>query len=222
MREYLPSVAGVDRNVGRLLNLLDKEGWTESTVVIFTSDHGYNIGHHGIQRKGNGSWLTLKETEPYGYRPNMFDSSLRVPAIVRWPDVVKPGSRVGNTVTNLDWFPTLLAIAGVELLDEVLLHGRNFLPLLKGERISWDEGFYSEYNMHHFVVADMRVIRTPEWKLMRDFKRQDKDELYHLYEDPGETENLINNPAYAAQLSHLNRKLDVHHARLETRGRDDL
>lgn len=215
MREYLASVAGVDRNVRRMLHLLDETGWAKNTVVIFTSDHGYNVGHHGILHKGNGSWLTLKGTEPYGRRPNMFDTSMRVPAIVRWPGVVTPGSTVDKTVTNLDWFPTLLAMAGVGMKDDTLIHGRNFLPLLKGESIPWEERFYGEYGMHHYEVCDMRVYRTPEWKLLRDFRRPGKDELYYLAEDPGERRNLIDDPAYAAQRHLLSQQLNAHHARLE-------
>jgi len=215
MREYLASVAGVDRNVRRILDLLDESDLAENTAVIFTSDHGYNVGHHGILHKGNGAWLTLPDTEPGGRRPNMFDTSMRVPAIVRWPGVVAPGSTVDTTILNLDWFPTLLAMAGLKPPEGTLIHGRNFLPFLRGETIPWEESFYGEYGMHHYEVCDMRMFRTPEWKLLRDFRRPGKDELYHLAEDPGETRNLIGDPAHAAVRSELSQRLNARHATLE-------
>lgn len=211
MREYLASTAGVDRNLRRVLDRLDETGMARNTIVIFTSDHGYNVGHHGILHKGNGAWLT-KGGEPSGRRPNMWDTSLRVPVLVRWPGMVNPGSVVNECITNLDWFPTLLAMAGEKPKEGTLIHGRNFLPLLKGEAIPWDNDFYGEYAMHHGADADMRMYRTPEWKLMRDFRRPGKDELYDLKNDPGETKNLIDDPAYAARREELSEKLNARHA----------
>lgn len=214
MREYLASVAGVDRNLRRVLALLDETGLAANTAVIFTSDHGYNVGHHGLIHKGNGSWMTLEGTHPSGRRPNMFDTSMQLPTIVRWPGVVAPGAMVDEVITNLDWFPTLLAMAGVEPDPAALIHGRNFLPLLKGETMAWENGFYAEYAMHHYADCDMRAYRTPEWKLVRDFRRPGQDELYDLKNDPGETRNLINDPAYAAIRSELSQKINDHHAAL--------
>lgn len=211
MREYLASVAGVDRNLRRILHLLDEYGLNKNTVVIFTSDHGYNVGHHGVLHKGNATWLT-KGGEPSGRRPNMWDTSLRVPVLVRWPGVVTPGSVIVETITNLDWFPTLLAMAGAKPVENGVIHGRNFLPLLKGESIPWDNDFYGEYAMHHGADAGMRMYRTPEWKLMRDFRQPGKDELYDLKNDPGETKNLIDDPMYAAVRGTLSEKLNARQA----------
>lgn len=211
MRKYLASVAGVDRNLRRILGVLDETGLARNTVVIFTSDHGYNVGHHGVLHKGNAIWLT-KGGEPSGRRPNMWDTSLRVPVLVRWPGVVTPGSVINECITNLDWFPTLLAMAGEKPKEGALIRGRNFLPLLRGESIPWENDFYGEYAMHHGADADMRMYRTPEWKLMRDFRRPGKDELYDLKNDPGETKNLIDDPAYAAKREELSEKLNARQA----------
>lgn len=210
MREYLASTAGVDRNLRRILHLLDEYGLDRNTIVIFTSDHGYNVGHHGVLHKGNATWLT-KGGEPSGRRPNMWDTSLRVPVLVRWPGVVKPGTVVTECITNLDWFPTLLAMAGLAPAPGDQIHGRNFLPLLEGESIPWDNDFYGEYAMHHGADADMRMYRTPEWKLMRDFRRPGMDELYDLKNDPGETKNLIDDPAFATIRATLSGKLNARH-----------
>lgn len=206
-REYLSSVACVDRNVGRLLAELDRLKLTEKTVVIFTSDHGYNIGHHGVWHKGNGVWILTENPPgtpniPTGHRPNMFDTSIRVPCSVRWPGVIKPGTVITQTVTNLDWFPTILAMAGVNftLPKGEVVRGRDFLPLLKGEPLAgWDNDLYAEFSVHHGAKTHMRMYRTPDWKLKRDFLNPDRDELYNLKNDPGETTNLIDSQSGEVQ-----------------------
>jgi choline-sulfatase len=186
MREYLGSVASVDRNMGRLLKELEELGIGERTVVIFTSDHGFNMGHHGLWHKGNGRWLLEHER---GSRPNLFDTSLRVPTVVRWPHVVTGGTVVTDTISQLDWYPTLLAIAGVAPEGET--RGRSLVPLLRGEKVSSSHELFVQYSMRHATHADLRGYRTPEWKLVRDFLRPGQDELYDLRSDPGETRNLI-------------------------------
>ena len=195
-REYLASVASVDRNVGRLLHSLDELKIADDTVVIFTSDHGYNMGHNGIVHKGNGHWVLnstreLPPRDPRRQRPNLYDHSLRVPTAVRWPGVIEAGTVIEKTVTNLDWYPTLLAIADTDLPAGQMIRGRNFLPLLRGEPIAWDDDLYAQYSQHHYVQTDLRAYRTREWKLVRDFRNPGKDELYHLAVDPAEAMNLI-------------------------------
>jgi uncharacterized sulfatase len=195
-REYLASVASVDRNLGRLLQELDDRKLADNTIVIFSSDHGYNMGHNGIWHKGNGHWILTDpppgtENVPRGQRPNMYDNSIRVPAAIRWPGVIKPGSIITETFSNLDWFPTLLAMAGVELPKGTLIRGRNFVPVLKGETAGWNNDFYAEYSTHHQSRTHMRMYRTPEWKLIRDFLNPGRDELYNLKDDPAEVHNLI-------------------------------
>lgn len=208
MREHLASVTGVDRNLGRLLRLLDELGLRDNTVVIFTSDNGMNLGHNGVIFKGNARWITLDKHGPdYGEekaRPNMYDNSIGVPTGIRWPAVIRPGTVIHETISNLDWYPTLAAIAGVEIPDGVLIRGRSFLPLLKGDRIRWDNTLYGEYSQHHYTEADLRMVRTPQWKLVRDFKRPGRDELYDLSSDPAETTNRIEDPAAQGIRQELN------------------
>ncbi|MCA9078831.1 MAG: sulfatase-like hydrolase/transferase, partial [Planctomycetaceae bacterium] len=143
LREYLGSVHSVDRNLGRVLDLLDELNLAENTVVIFSADHGYNLGHHGIWHKGNGRWLLKHDQGP---RANMWEQSLRVPAIVKWPQEIKANSTVNQTISHLDWFPTLLAMAGAEL-PVATLRGRNVLRLLKGQPFDRDEEFMAQYRM---------------------------------------------------------------------------
>jgi len=212
MREYLASVTGIDRNVGRLLVALDELGLRENTVVIFTSDHGYNIGHHGLLHKGNGGWITndrrgIPYSDPRVTQPNMYDTSLRVPSAVRWPGVIEPGTRIEQVITNLDWYPTLLAMAGLLPHKESRIHGKNFLPLLQGRSIDWDNSFYGEYSIHHYTEAHLRMFRTPEAKLVRDFSGNYPNRLYNLKDDPGETRNVYGDPAYSAIQDDLNGRL---------------
>jgi uncharacterized sulfatase len=186
MREYLASVASVDRNLGSLLAAVDELGLTDNTVIIFTSDNGYNMGHNGVWAKGNAEWALTDNRKD---RPNLYDNSLRVPTFVRWPGVIEPGTTVEQTISFLDWFPTVLAMAGLEVPRDSGVRGRNFLPLLKGEVVEWDDDLYVEYTMRG--AGAMRSYRTPRWKLVRDFKHVIKDELYDLINDPAETRNLI-------------------------------
>ena len=195
LRDHLASVTGVDRNVGLILETLDRQGLADNTIVIFTSDNGYNVGHHGIWHKGNGRQLTLATRDLEGYHPlavrsNMFDSSLGVPTGIRWPGVVKPGTTITETVNNLDWYPTLLAMAGLQTPKAIAIRGRDFSPLLQGKNVDWSNDLYAEYSQRHYAQPRMRAYRTPEWKLVRYFGAPDRDEMYHLQNDPGETKNL--------------------------------
>ena len=199
IREYLASVRGVDRNVGRMLAELDRLALRENTVVIFSSDHGYNMGHNGIWHKGNGHWVLKREALPpatknipRGQRPNLFDNALRVPTSVRWPGKIKAGSVLPHTISTVDWFPTLVQIAKGQLPKDQPVRGRNFLPLLFGKSVEWDNDFYAEYSTKHQSRTHMRGWRTPKWKLVRDFLNEGRDELYDLSKDPEETNNLIN------------------------------
>jgi choline-sulfatase len=206
-REYYASVSSVDRNVGRLLARLDELELSSRTVVVFTSDHGYMIGHHGLWHKGNAAWLAEGKK---GYRPNMFDDSTRVPLLIRWPGVVKSGTIVEHVVSNLDLFPTLVEIAGLGVPDNLTLRGRSLVPLLRGQAVSWDDTLFGQYDMHHYQVARMRMIRTPEWKLVRHFEPGGADELYDLTKDPGERHDLANakEPAVRAERSRLAHQLE--------------
>ncbi len=129
-REYYGSIHSVDRNMGRLLDRLDELGLRENTIVIFTSDHGYMIGHHGLWHKGNATWLVEGKT---GRRPNMFEEAIRVPLIVRWPGVVQPGTTIEQTVTNLDTFPTVLDMVGIRRAGEPHAAWQKLCPPFTGE-----------------------------------------------------------------------------------------
>lgn len=197
MCEYLASTTGVDRNVGRVLDLLNSLNLSNNTIVIFSSDHGYNMGHNGIEHKGNGIWIT--KTLPVGTknvpakrRPNLYDNSLKVPAIVRWTGVIRPGTIIDQTTTNLDWYPTIVEMAGAQLPKNEIIRGKSIVTLLKDGKIDgWNNDFYAEYSMIHYAKAYMRCYRTPDWKLIKDFNNPERNELYHVSKDPEEHINMI-------------------------------
>jgi uncharacterized sulfatase len=197
MREYLSSVTGVDRNVGEVLAVLDRLNIAEDTIVIHTADHGYNMGHNGIWHKGNGLWATKNHPADTPnimgtYRPNLYDHSLRVPALVRWPGVVRPRTVIPQVCSCLDWLPTVVDMAGARMPSGATVRGRSFVPLLRGVTpADWPTEFYAEYSMRVYCRTDMRAMRTGEWKLVRDFLNQGRDELYNLSADPQESRNLI-------------------------------
>ena len=224
MKEYLASTRSVDRNLGRVMEALKRNGLDENTVVIFTADHGYNMGHHGIWHKGNGHWI-LNHTVPRqgnigaNQRPNMWENSIRVPSFVRWPNHIKPGTRIEADTSNLDWFPTILSMAGVRQPDGV--RGENLVPLLTGKATDTKRdgifsflSFYEEYA--RVFIGELRMWRTDRWKLVRDFRNPHLDELYDLKNDPNETRNVVGKPEHKAVVAELHGKILV-----EMRASDD-
>ena len=207
-REYYASVHSVDRNLGRLLAQLDQLDLTRKTIVIFTSDHGYNIGQHGIHTKGNGYWMLGGGNGPK--RPNMWDTSLRIPLLVRWPGVVKAGSEISEPVMNLDLLPSVLGMLRVALPQGLTQNGLDFSPLLRGEKTAtWRDAVYGQYDLHNGGLAFMRMIRTNDWKLVRHHHQYQMDELYDLKNDPDEARNLYNNAQHKTTRDELQQRLSA-------------
>lgn len=189
-REYYTAVHAVDRNVGRVLDKLEELKLADNTIVIFTSDNGYNVGHHVVHGKGNGNWIGGGVHGPK--RPNMFESSVRVPLIIRWPGVARPGTRVEQPVINIDTFASVLGMTGVPAPAGAIekQHGRDFSPFLRGQTVAdWRTDVFGQYDLHNAGIAFMRMIRTDEWKLVRKHMGDADNELYNLKNDPGERNN---------------------------------
>ena len=205
-REYYSSVHSVDRNVGRLMDMLDELHLSKNTIVVFTSDHGYMLGHHGLWHKGSGRWLTKDGLDPAGVygdlRPNLYDNSLKVPCIIRWPGVVDAHSKIDETISFVDFFPTILKMAGITIPESILLRGRDFTPILKKETPEWNNNIYAEY-------IDLRTFRTPEWKIVLDFSGKHLNEFYDLKNDSKEQHNLFDsdNAVIRSKREELKRKL---------------
>ena len=218
--EYLSSVRSVDRNLGKIMKALDDTDLTKKTVLIFSSDHGYSMGHNGIWHKGNGHWVLTKNPPvtnkniPKGQRPNLYDNSLRVPTFVRWPGVIKEGAVIDSTVSNLDWFPTFCEMAGIDIPKDNVIRGKSIVSLLKNPKTEWDNDFYTEYSTKHQSKTHMRGIRTKKWKLVLDFRNPERHELFNLAKDPAESKNEYKNPEMKSIVDQLTKKIKAKMAEL--------
>jgi arylsulfatase A-like enzyme len=203
MRDYLACIASVDDNVGRLLDFLDKEGLAENTIVIYTSDQGFFLGDH--------DWYDKRF---------MYEESLRMPFLVRWPGHVKPGTTNAGMILNVDFAPTLLAAAGQPVPAD--MQGRSFLPLLKGKvPADWRTSMY--YRYYHYPM-DHRVqphygVRTARHKLIY-FNKIDQWELFDLEKDPHEVKNVYADPAYAGAVKEL--KAELYRLKKELKDEDQF
>ena len=207
-RDYYASVHSVDRNLGRLLEILDQLGLRENTIILFTSDHGYMIGHHGLWHKGNATWLV--EGREKERRPNMFDHALQVPLLVRWPGVVKPNTEVKELVSNIDTFQSVLGMLEVPPPRNYREHGMDFSTLLRprGPKLPWRTEVFAQYDPHNGLDAAMRSIRTERWHLVRQYKKNGQpDELFDLENDPEERRNLYDVAVLGATRDELQMKL---------------
>ena len=206
-RDYYAAVHAVDRNLGKLLALLERLRLDRRTIVIFQSDHGYNIGHHGIHTKGNGFVIAGGVNGPK--RPNMWDTSLRIPLLIRWPGALRAGTEVDETVLNLDMFPSVLGMLNLKPPADYRHNGQDFTPLLFGLRdANWRAEIFGQYDLHNVGLAYMRMLRTNEWKLVRHYHANELDELYDLKNDPGELKNLYKDARQRDVRMHLQRRLD--------------
>ncbi len=218
LRDYHRAVASADRCVGRVLAELDALSLSSNTLLIFASDNGYMIGQHGLNTKGNA-------VREFGdrkgrHRPNMFEPSLRVPLLMRWPGVIAPGRRVPQMVTNLDYFPTILEACQTPVPPGCEPRGMSLLPLLGGKEVPWRSEVHGDYHMvnelRRFQEYDdaMRMVRTQEWKLVTHSDPNYLDELYHLSADPDEERNLIAEPSAASTKARLAERLAAWQSRV--------
>lgn len=190
-KNYLRSVKGVDESVGTLVKTLEELDLDDNTIVIYSSDQGFYIGDHGWYDK---RW--------------MYEESLKMPFIAKWPGVTKKGSKSWKMIQNLDYASTFLDIAGASIPDD--LQGESLVPLLKGEKPDdWRTAIYYHYYEYPSVhmVPRHNGVRTFRYKLMH-FYEFDEWEFYDLKEDPDEKMNLYNNPEYAKQVKNMKRQLD--------------
>jgi choline-sulfatase len=204
-RDYYGSIHALDRNVGRVLRLLDDLKLAGNTWVIFTSDHGYNNGRHGVETKGNGQWIAGGVRGPK--RPNMWDTSIKVPLLMRWPGVIEPGRQIDDAVANIDMYRTVLGALRLPLPDGVTVHGIDYSPALRGDKSAPRDVLFGQYDLHNGGLAYMRMIRSDRYKYVRHFKANQMDELYDLRDDPDETKNLANAPKLEPVRNELSAKL---------------
>jgi arylsulfatase A-like enzyme len=188
---YFTAVTAMDANVGRILDRIEELGIRENTLVIFTSDNGMNMGHHGIYGKGNGTFPL-----------NMYDTSVKVPAIVSYPGHVPETAICTEMLSHYDLRPTLLDYLGMEGPEADALPGRSFAPLLEGKLVEGRTNVvvYDEY-------GPVRMIRTPEWKYVHRYP-YGPNELFDLAQDPGEEQNLADRPDLSSRIAELRGELE--------------
>ncbi|WP_186756672.1 sulfatase family protein [Echinicola salinicaeni] len=191
MQDYLASIESVDENVGRLLDYLEENGLAENTIIIYTSDQGFYLGEHG--------WFDKRF---------MYEESFRTPLMIKWPRVIKAGSKNKDLVQNLDFAETMLDAAGVAIPDE--MQGLSMLPLLKGDKVEWRDALYYHYYEYPGIHAVKRHngVRTDRYKLIHFYYDIDEWELYDLQEDPHEMNNVYDDPGYSEVRENMHKKLD--------------
>lgn len=205
IKRYLRTIASIDESVGRLLDYLDEHGLADNTLVIYTSDQGFFLGEHG--------WFDKRF---------MYEESFQMPFLVRLPREIKPGSVCNDLISNVDFAPTFLDLAGV--LVPSYMQGRSIRPLLQGKPpIDWPGVAYHRYWMHqdeyhnayaHYGIRDQRYKliywynqgfglpgtqgggQAPEW------------EFFDCEKDPLELFNCYRDPAYQAQVARMMRLLE--------------
>ena len=174
LKDYLATANSLDRNIGKILDWLDRSGLSKNTIVIYASDQGFYLGEHG--------WFDKRF---------MYEESLRTAFLMRWPGKINPGSLVNSFALGIDWAPTLLDAAGVQIPDAI--QGKSFLSLLNNKNSgSWRKEIYYHYyefpEPHH--VYPHFGIRTEQYKLIRFYGGISDWELYDLKKDPHEMKNI--------------------------------
>ncbi len=191
IKDYLRCVQAVDDGVGQLLDYLDDEGLAENTIVIYSSDQGFYLGEHGWYDK---RW--------------MFEESLKMPFLIRWPGVIEPGTKSTALIQNIDYAPTFLDWAGANIPQAI--QGRSLVPLLKNQgqpSANWRDAIYYAYYenaaVHNVPVHD--GVRTDRYKLMF-FPRGREWNLFDLQQDPQEMRSVHADPDYAGVLAGLQKR----------------
>lgn len=191
MQDYLASLKSVDRNIGRLLDYLDKNELTNNTIVVYTSDQGFYLGEHG--------WFDKRF---------MYEPSFRTPLIIRYPPLIEAGSINNNLVQNIDFAPTFLDLARTKIPND--MQGMSLLPLFSNKNSNWRDALYYHYYEYpgiHMVKRHFGV-RTERYKLIHFYYDVDEWELYDLEKDPEELNNVYNNPEYKLVQQEMHKRLD--------------
>jgi arylsulfatase A-like enzyme len=179
IKDYLRCVAAADDNIGRVLDYLDQSGLAKNTIVIYSADQGFFLGDHG--------WFDKRF---------MYEESMRMPLIVKWPGVTKAGSENKDLVQNIDYAETFLDIAGAKIPED--MQGRSIVPLLKGQTPSdWRKSLYYHYYEYPSEHKTHRHygVRTDSYKLI--YYNDDKQwELFDLEKDPHEMKSVYDDPNY--------------------------
>ena len=193
IRGRLEMLLGVDDSLGRLLTVLEQQGVLDNTVVVFTSDHGYFYGEHGLNEE----------------RRLAYEETIRIPLIVRYPRRVPAGATPGELVLSIDLAPTLLTLAG--LTPAATIQGRSLLPVVErtggDPRSSFLIEYYSDTVFPRIRNMGYTAVRTNRYKLIEYRELTGMDELYDLEADPFEEHNLFGRAEAAPTLARMRSEL---------------
>ncbi|MBK9706141.1 MAG: sulfatase [Acidobacteria bacterium] len=188
------TLAAIEDGVGQILKTLKETGQLDNTVIVFTSDNGYFYGEHGLSVE----------------RRLAYEESIRMPLLVRYPKLVKPGTVRNEFALNIDLAPTLLSMAGAQVPGN--MQGRSLAPLLKGEKVKWRDSFlieyYSDKVFPRILQMGYKAVRNGRWKYIQYLERGAMDERYDLKSDPYEMNNLITDPGAARALAEMKQEME--------------
>jgi len=189
VKTYIAAVQGMDRQIGRLLDYLDRKGLTDNTLIIYTSDQGFFLGENG--------WFDKRW---------MDEVSSRVPLLIQWTGKIAPGTVTDALVQNIDFAPTVLDAARVEA--DLPMHGISLLPIATGQALNWQRDLYYHFyeNPGFHGVPRHYGVRTDRYKLAY-YYRDGEWELFDLLEDPADQVNLYGKPGYEEIQEDLERRL---------------
>ena len=190
---YFAAVTAMDINIGRIIDWLEKNGLREDTLIVFSSDNGMNMGHHGLYGKGNASFPL-----------NMFEESVKIPFIMSQPGRIKEGVVSEAMLSQYDFMPTILEYTGIGKADTTIeLPGKSFVSIINSE---------TDVHREDVVVFDeygpVRMIRTKDFKYIHRYA-YGPHELYDLNNDPKETNNLVANQEFTKTLEKLRNRLSA-------------
>ncbi len=188
------SIGAIEDGVGEILKALKQTGQLDNTIIVFTSDNGYFYGEHGLSVE----------------RRLAYEESIRMPLLVRYPRIIKAGTKRDEIALNIDLAPTLLSVAGVPVPANI--QGRSLVPLLTGEGVKWRDSFLIEYYSDNvfprIVHMGYKAVRTGRWKYIHYLELNGMDEFYDLKTDPYEMKNLIDEPGSGHALAEMKREME--------------
>ena len=190
LQAYCETLLGVDESVGAIMQWLRDNDLDESTLVIYMGDNGFSWGEHGLIDKRH-----------------FYEESVKVPMLIRCPEIFEGGEPIDRMVQNVDVAPTILDVAGLKQPD--YMPGKSMVQLLKGDETNWRERVYYEYFWEFDFPMTPTVfgVRTDQYKLMKYHGIWDQNELYDIINDPDEMYNLMGDPKYDAVAKELTQDL---------------
>ncbi len=194
IRERAEMLMAVDESLGEIMRVLEEMGELDNTVIVFSSDHGFWYGEHGLDEE----------------RRLAYEEGIRIPMLIRYPAIARSGTTPGEMILSVDLAPTLLELAGHPI--DPAMEGMSMVPILKGEKKQWRTSFlveyYSDTVFPRIYKMGYKAVRTDRYKYIRYEELQGMDELYDLQEDPYEVKNLYGDPDSQDLLSQMKAQLD--------------